>query len=612
MAISYNNPLFFQTQNSFLTKKEEEDEYARNLEEQTKEVFPTQTNQVVPNTLPPIRQTQDILRKEGISSAGEILKREGITSPKDILQREGITSAKDVLRTEGLLTDVPRINIQDLINKPPPIPDTPENAAKVDAQLKSREIPPELRTAFESSNLTADQYKTIAKYFGNEQLVRELEEGDIKPTVNTFVDKNRTGYEFATFAATRVPKYGGSENIQEQFGKLGALTAQYIGTVAEIKSYDNPDTPGFKDYYYTKPDGTLQPLTRTDTDTYVANIGNFYGEGKQWYTAGIEFWLDPETNEFKINKPTVNAYMQKSGGVLKQLAPMAMMVLMPYAGAVGSSLFGLTGAAATAAGAATISAGVQLAATGKIDPLQVAISAGSGYVGYNAGLTGADIAADASQLIGQGLSASQAASTIAATGVNSVTATVAANLAAAGVPASMAPTITAATINMGFSGLVAAASGGDISDALTRGALAGAGTSLSTTFMDNVVGIENINSIAKTTGLSAEQVRGIGAIALSEGISAEVSGSNNFISAVKTSLVANGFSYKAANQMTKSLNSNISPQAKSAIFNATRETVNVATRAAIGGRDVDETIKTMAPFIAARSITSGIQAGRKN
>jgi len=608
MSISYNNPLDFQTQNAFIKNKDEDEDYAKTLADQTERLFTPTINQVLPNTLSkPKTSAQDIFRgtslekEPGVSAAQKVLQREGLTSAKDVLQKEGITSARDILRREGLFGEPPVLNINDLINKPPPVPLTRESAQQVENKIKAEQLPEDLKSAFESANLTQEQYNTISKYFNNPLLINEAERDPNKPTIKYFVDNNKTGYEFAMFAATRAPKYGGSEDAQERFGKLGALTAKYIGTVADIKSSPNPDTPGALDYYFIKPDGTPQYLTRTDTDTYVADIGNFYGEGNQWYSVGIEYWLDPETNEFKINKPTVNAYIKEKNNFLKQIAPIAMMVLMPYAGAVGSSLFGLTGAAATAAGAATISAGVQLAATGKIDPLKVAISAGSGYIGYNAGLTGADIAADASQLIEQGLSASQAASTIAATGVNSVTATVAANLAAAGVPASMAPTITAATINMGFSGIVAAASGGDISDALVKGALTGAGSELSIAFMDNVVGVENINAISKSLGLKPEQVRGIGALALSEGISAEVSGSNNFLSAIKTSLVANGFSYKAANQMTKALGNNISPEARAAIFTATRETVNAATRAAINGRDVDETIKTMAPYIVGRT-----------
>jgi len=145
------------------------------------------------------------------------------------------------------------------------------------------------------------------------------------------------------------------------------------------------------------------------------------------------------------------------GGPLADLVvPAAALAGAYFLGPAFAGTLGTSGGAA--AGAALGSAGGQLAAEGRIDPLQTILAAGTAYLGSellgggapeadltgttvggnlgaDAGLLGADaafIAADAAQLAGQGLSEAAIAQNLAAAGVDTANATLAANLAVSG------------------------------------------------------------------------------------------------------------------------------------------------------------------------------------
>ena len=144
------------------------------------------------------------------------------------------------------------------------------------------------------------------------------------------------------------------------------------------------------------------------------------------------------------------------GGPLADLVvPAAALAGAYFLGPAFAGTLGTSGGAA--AGAALGSAGGQLAAEGRIDPLQTILAAGTAYLGSeflggapeadltgttvggnlgaDAGLLGADasfIAADAAQLANQGLSEAAIAQNLAAAGVDTANATLAANLAVSG------------------------------------------------------------------------------------------------------------------------------------------------------------------------------------
>ena len=289
----------------------------------------------------------------------------------------------------------------------------------------------------------------------------------------------------------------------------------------------------------------------------------------------------------------------KIGQILSVLAA-------PFAPQIGAAL-GFTGTAATVAGATTISAASQLVSTGKLDVGRLALSAGVAYLGADIGLTGDDIAFEAARLSEMGLNASDIAMNLSAMGVNQVTSTVAANLAASGVSASLAPVITSSVINMGISGLNAALTGGDVEKALLTGAITGAGGEISGKVIDNIFGADNINAIAQEIGLMPNQVRAVGVNALSNAISAEAAGTGNFLEVLGRDLVANGMSFAAANKLAQNLDKNMDPKVRAGILTGAKELVGVSVNAAVSGADVGDAIGQAVPFIVAKSIATAVQ-----
>lgn len=270
---------------------------------------------------------------------------------------------------------------------------------------------------------------------------------------------------------------------------------------------------------------------------------------------------------------------------------------------IGTDVFGLAAgsAAAAAAGAAAISAGTQLVFTGKIDPLQLALSAGTAYVGTSVGLTQGDIAYEAARLADMGLGSGAIAQNLSAMGVNSITANVAAGLAASGVSAAVAPALTAGIINGGLSGLRAVATGGDLDKALGQGFLIGSAGELSSTIVDDLIGKDNVKSLANTFKLTEDQVRNISISSISNGLSAEITKTGDFFNVFGESLVAQGASQAAANQITKALSDRVSAKGMAAIVSATNDVIDVGVRAGVRGQDITTALETALPTITTRA-----------
>lgn len=270
---------------------------------------------------------------------------------------------------------------------------------------------------------------------------------------------------------------------------------------------------------------------------------------------------------------------------------------------IGTDVFGLAAgsAAAAAAGAAAISAGTQLVFTGKIDPLQLALSAGTAYVGTSVGLTQGDIAYEAARLADMGVGSGAIAQNLSAMGVNSITANVAANLAASGVSAAVAPALTAGIINGGLSGLRAVATGGDLDKALGQGFLIGSAGELSSTIVDDLIGKDNVKSLANRFKLTEDQVRNISISSISNGLSAEITKTGDFFNVFGESLVAQGASQAAANQITKALSDRVSAKGMAAIVSATNDVIDVGVRAGVRGQDITTALETALPTITTRA-----------
>jgi hypothetical protein len=268
----------------------------------------------------------------------------------------------------------------------------PTGAVKTPEQV----LPADVRAAFESQNLTMDQYNTLSRYFGNPLLMDEATRDPNRPTIKEYVDNNRSGYEFATFAATRVPKYGGqlgTGSESDQLGKLGALVAPYIGASAGDIIRDSEGGLSVNG-----PGGAPIPLRPTgQPNKYIADIGRpLYGEAKTRYNVGIEYTLDPTTDELKISNPSIQAFQTtSSGNIIKQaigmIAPFALNAFFPGLGsAIGSFLApSLSGVAQAAIGNAAIAGLSTGAITGDVEKgvIAAALVGGGSYLG-NSGVLG--------------------------------------------------------------------------------------------------------------------------------------------------------------------------------------------------------------------------------
>jgi hypothetical protein len=288
------------------------------------------------------------------------------------------------------------------------------------------------------------------------------------------------------------------------------------------------------------------------------------------------------------------------------LAPLAMFASMffgPWAGTIGQSL-GFTGATASAVGAGVISAGTQLVVNGKIDPGRLLASAATAGIVETGGFTGSDIAVDAAQLAEQGLNSLQITDTLIASGVNSVTATLAGTFASAGIAVEIAPMITAGVQNMG---LTALAMGELDADALTKSFLTGAGGEASSLAVDKIIGDENLQTIADATGLSKDQAGSIATSALMNGINSEVTGTNNFFDSVFQTLVVSGVSTVTANKVATALDDMTSSKGRAAIVGATKNIMDVAGTAAWNDIDVGDALEAMAPSIIGSALSTYVR-----
>jgi hypothetical protein len=256
-------------------------------------------------------------------------------------------------------------------------------------------LPEDVRKAFESQNLTQDQYDTLARYFGNPLLMDEATRDPNKPTIKEYVNNNRSGYEFASFAATRSTQHGGAfgtANEKEQLGKLGALVAPYIG--AESGPIKGDAEGGL---YVSGPGGADIPLTSIGDNKYLATIGRpLFGQDKTRYNVGIEYTLDPNTNQLRISNPSIQAFQTTSDGdFFKQafslLAPIALTSFFPWlSSSIGSALAGGASAATQAAiGNAVLSGLTTGAITGDAEKALIAGAlVGGGTYATESGLLG--------------------------------------------------------------------------------------------------------------------------------------------------------------------------------------------------------------------------------
>jgi hypothetical protein len=260
------------------------------------------------------------------------------------------------------------------------------------------QIPADVKAALESTNLTQEQYNTLARYFGNNLLLSEAERDPNKPTINTFVDKNRTGYEFAVFAATRPEVYGGqygTEAGEKQTNLFRALVNPYIGTsTGKIEPMYEGDSmvEGIRDPY-----GNLQKATKVGENEYVVKpYGEIYGEDRLRYDAGFRYKVDEQGNTI-LQDIVADPYQKTSDNFWKAILPIVAMATGAYflgptlggsaaAGTAGTGTAAGTGAAVGGtAGVSTVYPVASWAGTvTPIAPVAAGTAAGAGLLASSA------------------------------------------------------------------------------------------------------------------------------------------------------------------------------------------------------------------------------------
>ncbi len=183
------------------------------------------------------------------------------------------------------------------------------------------------------------------------------------------------------------------------------------------------------------------------------------------------------------------------------------------------------------------------------------------------------------------------------------------------ISATVANTLGTAVVNAGFNGVMAAATGGDVKDAMLSGAITG-GLSANAADITNAVfgGADNVASLSKTLNLDVKQTQRIFTGALATGTVNSVVKNQSFIDAFTESLVVQGVSQAGANTVRNSLKGTMDPKALKAVQDNTRIFLQATARAAVRGEDMETAIARVAPYLQGRAIgqTVNILATKKD
>jgi hypothetical protein len=352
-----------------------------------------------------------------------------------------------------------------------------------------------------------------------------------------------------------------------------------------------------------------------DRDTGVQKWGDIFSGVKGGANYGIQELPDGSVLLFPAWEKTKSPISQIGLSFLEPIIePIATIVGTVIGGPVGAGVGNSIG---------------QFLASGDVELERALVAAGTAYVGSeisaatggSAESIGAAVAPEASVAtqiaIGEAaINAGVGAGIYAASGGDPLTGAI---LGAAGsvtsttyaqtVGKSFAPTATAATqitignaiLNAGLSGVVAAATGADVSKSMLVGAAKGAAIANTKEIAEAVFGKENIAAVVNATNLTTAQVENIIATSVANGVMAEVANTGEFAETMVNTLVSNGVSTSVANSVVNNINLDVAQE--KAIFSATRNLASVATNASLEGKDVGLALEMAAPG----AILSGYQ-----
>ena len=350
----------------------------------------------------------------------------------------------------------------------------------------------------------------------------------------------------------------------------------------------------------TGKNGGLIAVISTDRDTGAVKWGDIFSGVKGGANYGISF--------DKEGKPIMYPVYEKSKSLAAQVFGSDLFKLV----SLGLTLYGvynLATALTSAAGVATASAAASTAAeaVGSEAAKTVATEAvkEAGKTAVEKALTDMAINAGIGGVIFEAAGGDFLTGAVVGALGSVGSTTYAESVGKAIVPSATAAaqvTVGNAVINSGLSGLVASATGGDVTKSMLAGAARGASIASSKTIAEALVGKDNIAAIVSATNLTTSQVENLITTSVTNGLIAEVSGQGNFTDAMLTTLVSGGVGTSVANGVVNNINLDVA--AEKGIFSATRNLASAATSAVVQGQDVGLALEMAAPG----AILSGYQA----
>lgn len=169
-----------------------------------------------------------------------------------------------------------------------------------------------------------------------------------------------------------------------------------------------------------------------------------------------------------------------------------------------------------------------------------------------------------------------------------------------------------------FNGMIAAATGGDVKDAMLSGAIMGglsqSGAEITNKVFgagDSVKGAQNVANLAKQLNMAPQQFQ---KIFMNSTISASISASRggDFFKQFTNSAVAQGVSTVAANKMKTSLKAaGMTEKNVKALTNTTYNIVNAAAYAAVRGTSVEDALKVVGQKELQRQVAAKLKQSFK-
>ena len=222
-------------------------------------------------------------------------------------------------------------------------------------------VDPSVRYALQSKDVTTEDFKKLANYFGNQFIGGEAED-PASLTRRDYIERPRSGYDFATFLASRSKDHGAASDTKQRFASLlapymnaelsGEAEKRYIGGEGNEFGFvvTNPMT-GEREMAY--PSGPLGP---TKEGIYRTNVGKHHSTigdpDRTRYAVGLDYLVDPETGRARLVEPYLEGYQERRRSntfpitALTTLAGMSMFPQFDAVDAIKRGIVSLGGRAA--------------------------------------------------------------------------------------------------------------------------------------------------------------------------------------------------------------------------------------------------------------------------